>query len=380
MKILQISPKPFHPDRGGLYVVQKSFSNLIAAKTLDTIPINSSVSAESEADYHLKQLNIFNSGANYGIPIITYKLLSQLWALELNLITIHCLFQFHIVIGYVLSKIKKVPYIVFLHGSLDPYVFSYRAIPKYLWMYLIGQRILQQASAVICTSNREAEKASNYLRNSNVEICPLGIEVPDLTGIVQYKNQVREKLGIDKSKKILLFLGRIDPMKRPIDTALAFKKNNPQDWIYLMVGSMSKSEKYYLELVVDNQQVYYHNSVYGLDKWIFMAAADAFIHLSYRENFCYSVAEAAALGLPLIISDGIDIYPVLEEAGGADVISINSEEDIHKALAKFLDKSEMEQKAMGERAKKVFQENFCQSVFQDRLVKLIKKYARENHF
>jgi glycosyltransferase involved in cell wall biosynthesis len=133
-------------------------------------------------------------------------------------------------------------------------------------------------------------------------------------------------------------------------------------------------------LVVDNQQVYYHHSVYGLDKWIFMAAADAFIHLSYRENFCYSVAEAAALGLPLIISDGIDIHPILEEAGGADVITIDSEEDIHKGLAKFLDKSEMEQKAMGERAKKVFQENFCQSVFQDRLVKLIKKYARENHF
>lgn len=380
MKILQISPKPFHPDRGGLYVVQKSFSNLIAAKTLDTIPMNSSVSAESEADYHLQQLNVFNFGANYGIPIVTYKLLSQLWALELNLITIHCLFQFHAVIGYVLSKIKKVPYIVFLHGTLDPYVFSYRAIPKYLWMYGMGQRILQQASAVICTSNREAEKASAYLRNSNVEICPLGIEVPDLPGIVQYKNQVREKLGIDKSKKILLFLGRIDPMKRPIETALAFKENNPQDWVYLMVGSLSKSEKYCLELVVDNQQVYYHHSVYGLDKWIFMAAADAFIHLSYRENFCYSVAEAAALALPLIISDGIDIHPILEEAGGADVITIDSEEDIHKGLAKFLDKSEMEQKAMGERAKKVFQENFCQSVFQDRLVKLIKKYARENHF
>ena len=47
---------------------------------------------------------------------------------------------------------------------------SYRRIPKLIWMNLIGRLILKEASAVICTANRESEKAGTYLKNSNVEI------------------------------------------------------------------------------------------------------------------------------------------------------------------------------------------------------------------
>jgi glycosyltransferase involved in cell wall biosynthesis len=52
------------------------------------------------------------------------------------------------------------------------------------------------------------------------------------------------------------------------------------------------------------------------DNWVdAYAGSDAFVSLSFRENFGYSIAEAAAFGLPLLVSEGHDL--VHEMSGAA---------------------------------------------------------------
>ena len=374
MSILQFTPKPHIKEAGGLYTVQESIRQILGAKIVD---VASSLATISNADYSIKKINLLEH-KNYGIPINLHKLIPELLELSPNLIIVHGIFEYHSIIALFLYKLRDIPYVVFLHGTLDPYVMSYRRIPKLIWMNLIGRLILKEASAVVCTANRESEKAGTYLKNSNVEICSLGIDIPDLTPAERCRNETRSRLGISSSERVLLFLGRITPMKRPVETAIAFKELQLKDWIFLIVGDISDTnEKYKLSDIVDNDRIRHYNPVYGHDKWNLLAASDAFVHLSHRENFCYSVIEAAALGLPLLISDGVDTFPIFKDCGAADVLSINSINDLQEGLNNFLIKPASQHIQMGQMAKKVFQENFTEKYFEKGLISLVAKYSHK---
>lgn len=375
MNILQFTPKPHIQQGGGLYIVQETIRQLLGAKIVDIVP--SQLVSISDADYSIKKINPLNYG-NYGIPGNLHQLIPDLRKLIPSLIIVHGIFDYHSIIAFFFCKIKNIPYVIFLHGTLDPYVFSYRRIPKVIWMNLIGKLILKEASAVICTAKREAEKAGSYLKNSNVEICPLGIDVPDFTQAEEWRDEIRTRLGISSSARVLLFLGRITAMKRPSETAKAFKEIQGNNWIFLIVGNVSEeNEKYKLSDIVDNDKVRYYPAVYGTDKWKLLAASDAFVHLSHRENFCYSVIEAAAAGLPLLISDTVDTFPVFKDCGAADVLSINSINDIRQGLNNFLIKPKSQHTQMGKMAKKVFQENFTQKYFEKELLHLVSKFSQK---
>ena len=149
----------------------------------------------------------------------------------------------------------------------------------------------------------------------------------------------------------------------------------------LPCGDISDTnEKYKLSKlsdIVDNDRIRHYNPVYGHDKWNLLAASDAFVHLSHRENFCYSVIEAAALGLPLLISDGVDTFPVFKDCGAADVLSINSINGLREGLNQFLIKPQSQHIQMGKIAKKVFEENFTQEYFEERFVNLVAQYSHK---
>jgi len=380
MNVLQLSSGSFNKNRGGMYVLQKKLCKILNVKTLDSVTLG--CSEVTEADYHLTEIKM-SQNSHFSVPIVYPKLIFQLVKLDCRLIIIHSIFDFNCILGYFLSRFKKTPYLVFLHGALDPYVLSYNTFIKILWMDIIGKLILERADAVICTTLNELEKVNKYgkyLVHSNIEIFPLGVDPPTLKieNDAQFnKYEVRKKLGIPFDKKILLFIGRIHPMKRPIETALAFKELQVDDWVYLIVGNIpDPSKKDELQFIVDNDKVFYHPPVYDMEKWSFMTASDAFVHLSHRENFCYSVVEAASVGLPLLISDGVDIYPYFKSSCAADVLTIDSFDDIKEGVDNFLQKTEYEHKEMGRKAKRTFHENFSQSSFETRVLGLVSKYAK----
>src|SRR5207248_2150044 len=58
-----------------------------------------------------------------------------------------------------------VPYIVTLHGMLDDWSMSQRAIKKRLYMMLWGKRFLDRAACVHCTAAAELAQARRWFSN-----------------------------------------------------------------------------------------------------------------------------------------------------------------------------------------------------------------------
>jgi glycosyltransferase involved in cell wall biosynthesis len=373
MNILQFT-LPHHPSMGGIYTGHEDFRNILKAPIVEVMP--SKLLDQTKGDYQIKISGI-GFIEKYGLPINVPQIMFKLNSLKVDLVIIHSLFHIHSLIGYWFARQKNIPYLFVPHGTLDPYVFSYRKTQKLFWMSLLGQKLINNSSAVICSTPREAEKAAKYLQKANIEICPWGIHTPDIVKTSIWREEIRNKLNISSDQRLLIFLGRFNRVKRVLETALAFQQLKPKDWTLLLVGPPEETQIMKdIESICDGETICYHPPVNSIDKWKFLAAADAFINLSYKENFGYSVAEAAFMGLPILISNGVDIYPMLQSAGAADVIAINSQNDIIDGINQFLSKPLSELQNMGLKAKTFALDNFMYNSFGDNLKNIVAKYIK----
>ena len=70
-------------------------------------------------------------------------------------------------------------------------------------------------------------------------------------------------------------------------------------------------------------------------KWGAFRSADAFVLPSHQENFGVAVVEALACGLPVLISDKVNIWPEIaqDEAG---IVNPDTAEGTYRSMAAFL--------------------------------------------
>jgi len=371
---------PHQPNLGGLYVSQNAFRKVSGGKIVEIVSTRDT--NKTEGDYKLQFWGLEFLDKRYGIPfglsfpININQFFSELRSLDVSLIIIHSLFHYHAVIGYLFAKKYNIPYIFVPHGTLDPYVFSSNSLKKRLWLKLVGQSLIENASSVVVSTLKEKEKASEILKNVQVDVCSWGVEIPDLSETQSWRLEMRHKLGIDSETKILLFLGRINKMKRPLETALAFQALKPKGWKFIVVGYPENKELLSkINSKCDPNYITCYPPVEGQDKWKLLAASDAFVNLSYRENFGRSAIEAAALGLPTLISDGVDLYPDLEIASAAKIVHFNKNESLIDGLSEFLNLTPHELRKIGNNGRDLVFSKFTIESFENKLSEIINRYS-----
>lgn len=217
-----------------------------------------------------------------------------------SLVVCHSLYRAHLPFIRRSCLRHGVPYWVVAHGMLDPWVVSRHAGWKRAWLMLKGIRCLADADRVIFNTEAERAKASRWCRPGNTLVIPWPVELPDVSDRVKCRAAVRSQLAIPATERILLWLSRYDSLKRPLHTIAAFAAASQPGWHLVMAGYDGDLTRAAVEQAARQQAVAsirVLGPVEGEAKRQLLMASDAFVSLSWRENFGYSLAEAAAHGL-----------------------------------------------------------------------------------
>ncbi len=194
------------------------------------------------------------------------------------------------------ARKKGIPYIITPRGMLEPWIMKRNSWKKKLAMMLYQHNDLKNAKVIHVTGELERKNIQKLGYTQEISIIPNGI---DLAAIPQPK----ENYGAKK----MVFLSRIH-QKKGIELLLdAWGKVKNEEWILEIAGQ--GDEKYVNQLInkinrESIKNVIFVGPKYGNEKWSFIKSADIFILPTFSENFGIVVAEALAMGVPVITTTG----------------------------------------------------------------------------
>ena len=180
------------------------------------------------------------------------------------------------------------------HGMLEPWILANNPWKKKVALFLYQNKALVRADYLHATAQMELESIKKLGYQNKIMIIPNGID----------QSEVKETKTEYGSKK-MIFLSRIHP-KKGIDLLLeAWKNAATAGWKLEIAGT---GDFDYLETLqsqaLELNNVTFVGPVYGEEKWKFLKSADVMVLPTHSENFGIVVAEALAVGLPVITTTG----------------------------------------------------------------------------
>jgi glycosyltransferase involved in cell wall biosynthesis len=271
----------------------------------------------------------------------------------------------------------EIPYYVFPHGMLDPWfkrTFPLKHLKKWLYWPWADYRALRNARAVIFTSEEERKEArkSFWLYRAREAISPLGVEAPASQDSAA-ANVFLARFPDLRNLRFVLFLGRLHP-KKGCDLLIDAFSHVPNTDLALVLAGPDQIgwERELRERAVSlGRRVAFVGMLEGEMKRDAFVAADAFILPSHQENFGMSVAEALSFGLPVLISNRVNIWREID-SDGAGYVENDDLQGTIRLIERWRNTNEGERAAMREKARRCFQSRFEVNHAAASLVRLLQ--------
>lgn len=216
---------------------------------------------------------------------------------------------------------SSIPYFVFPHGMLDPWfkeTFPLKHLKKWLYWPWSEYRVLRDATAVIFTSEEERllARKSFWLYRAREKVSALGVEQPAPVS-AQAREKFFERYPQLRNTRVLLFLGRLHPKKGCDILIDAFAELADDSVSLVLAGPDQVGWQTELQQRAERSgvaaRVVFTGMLEGDIKQAALAVADAFVLPSHQENFGMAVVESLAAGLPVLISNRINIWREVDQ-------------------------------------------------------------------
>ena len=179
-----------------------------------------------------------------------------------------------------------------------------------------------------------SEKNSKVLGSGS--IC--GVNLERFNPSVEVRTEKRKELGIDDSKTVFVFMGRLNRDKGVYELLSAFDRlaAEKEDVYLLLFGNdeenVSETFNSYPNIKAGDNFCYYGATP---EPQKMLQAGDIFVLPTYREGFGSSVIEASALGLPVICSDAYGVMDAMVDNVTGLRCKVGDVESLYIAMARF---------------------------------------------
>lgn len=279
---------------------------------------------------------------------------------QADIVHLHSLYLFHDWAAGRICRRVGVPYIVRPHGTLDPYIWRRHRARKQVMEWAFQNRVLRHAAAIHYTTEEEMRLAAPCAQGAPGVVVPLGVEL-DAYDSLPPPDRFFARHPETRGKRIVLFLSRLHEKKGLDILAASFgriAKTFPDAHLVLAGpddGMGAKADEWLRNAGVADKATR-TGMIEGEEKGAALAAASVFVLPSYSENFGIAVLEAMAAGLPVAISDQVNLWREVER-GGAGLVS-PCDADAFTGLLERLLGDPAEARRMGEAGRKLAQEKF----------------------
>ena len=307
-------------------------------------------------------------------------------AASYDAVVVHGLWQHHGLSVWRALRGGHVPYFVYPHGMLDPWFkqrYPLKHLKKLLYWWAAEYRVLRDASAVLFTADEERRLAAQTFWPYRVRPAVVGYGVADTGAAANADTEpLFQRWPATRGKRLVLFLGRLHPKKGGDLLIEAFAQVAARDPALhvVMAGPDDRSgvraawEALALRCGVA-ERVTFTGMLTDDAKWAALRAAEVFALPSHQENFGIAVVEALASGVPVLISDKVNIWReiVADDAGFAGNDTLAGTID---TLSRWLSLELPRRAAMRQHAVDCYQRHFHMAAAAQRLIEAITPHLR----
>lgn len=283
-----------------------------------------------------------------------------------DVVLVHGIWQYSSFGAWRALRRQHLPYLVYPHGMLDPWfkkAYPLKHMKKWLYWPWGEYRVLRDAQAVLftCEQERVLARESFWLYKCNEVVVNYGTALP-LGDANAQREQFWTKFPELRQKPFVLFLGRLHAKKGCDLLLAAFAEIAArQDLRLVMAGPdqvnwqrqlVKQARKYGID-----QRITWTGMLTGDVKWGAFKCAQVFVLPSHQENFGLAVVEALACGLPVLISNKVNIWREIQQ-DGAGFVADDTLEGTLNLLTRWLQTPDEDKQIMSYKAEKCFRNRF----------------------
>ena len=257
---------------------------------------------------------------------------------DVDIVHIHSLYLFHTAVTALYCEKFQIPYVIRPHGTLDPYIYKRHRFRKKIVEILFQNRVMRRASGIHFLTEEEKMLAGKYTFGTPGFVVPLGLDIDEYS-FNPAKGKLFTRFPELSGKKIILFLGRIN-FKKGLDilvNAFAAIAREQDDVHLLIAGPDDTGYGKKVSEWLKKENVYTKTTLAGMlqgeEKLEAFHISSVFVLPSYSENFGIAVLEAMACGLPVVVSDKVNLWPAVAAAKAGVVAPCDAEIFSRKILA-----------------------------------------------
>ncbi len=276
--------------------------------------------------------------------------------------------------AFVFARIHKKPYVLSPLGSLP--IYGRSSLLKKIFNFLIGKRIIREASACIVATLSESPTLRSFgVDDSRIVHIPNGINAEEYSELGG--DDLREKVGVYENP-FILFIGRLNHIKGPDLLLEAFRKVKDRfsdiHLVYIgtdegMLDSLQKMASSGSVL----ERVHFPGYIGGANKSRIIHSSLFLAVPSRQEAMSIVVLESGISGRPVLITDQCG-FDEVEKVNGGLVVPATID-GLAQGLEEMLSQVR-EIEPMGDRLQQFVRENYLWSSIARQYLTLFEKISQ----